>query len=257
MTDRERELVALRRIEVSVVFVALARFLRKLVVGAALDRALLIEQVEAALVVDEFDGLPLYALARILGLLRLEDVPIELLLQPLVGIIDAQLFKRVDGEVLKAKYVEDADERGGGVLVDQLCIAPLDQPGKELPIERLGKRVTRILGLIAIQPHRHLVITRHEAARAQRMAELRVVDGHQLGDVLDRRERARRDHRMIIPTLLKIDLREEQHCSERAQHALLVGWRERNRLHRIHGAHEVGGVVHARDLSAPAPPDEP
>ena len=43
----------------------------------------------ACLVVDELYVLPLDALTLILGLLGLEDVPIELLLQPLVCVVDA------------------------------------------------------------------------------------------------------------------------------------------------------------------------
>ena len=57
---------------------------------------LAVDEVEALLVVDELDVLPLDALALVLGLLRLEDVPVELLLQPLVGVVDAQLLERVD-----------------------------------------------------------------------------------------------------------------------------------------------------------------
>ena len=46
--------------------------------------------------------------ALALGLLRLEDVPVELLLQPLVGVVDAQLLERVGDEALEAEDVEDA-----------------------------------------------------------------------------------------------------------------------------------------------------
>ena len=52
---------------------------------------LAVDEVEALLVVDELDHLPLDALALVLLLLALEDVPVELLLQPLVGVVDAEL----------------------------------------------------------------------------------------------------------------------------------------------------------------------
>ena len=51
----------------------------------------------ARLVVDELDVLPLDPLALVLGLFALEDVPVELLLQPLVGVVDAELLGRRRG----------------------------------------------------------------------------------------------------------------------------------------------------------------
>jgi hypothetical protein len=42
-----------------------------------------------------------------------EDVCVELLLELLVGEVDAELLERVRLEVLEAEDVEDADERGG------------------------------------------------------------------------------------------------------------------------------------------------
>jgi len=47
------------------------------------------------LVVEEVDARPVKPLLRVLLLLEREDVRVELLLQTLVGVVDAQLLKRV------------------------------------------------------------------------------------------------------------------------------------------------------------------
>lgn len=45
------------------------------------------------------------------NLLELEDVVVEVLLQLLVGVVDAKLFEAVDIEVLESEYVQHSDER--------------------------------------------------------------------------------------------------------------------------------------------------
>ena len=56
----------------------------------------LLDQINGGLEVKtKVNELPLDALPLVLGLLRLEHVPIKLLLQPLVSVVDAQLLKRV------------------------------------------------------------------------------------------------------------------------------------------------------------------
>ena len=66
--------------------------------------------------------------------------PIELLLQPLVGVVDRELLERVDLEVFKAKDVEDSNERFRGLLVNQHAVAADHQPRKQLPIDGLCQR---------------------------------------------------------------------------------------------------------------------
>ena len=150
MLDRKRELVALGSVEVRVLAMALAQLLCERLVGAFLERALLIEdmqdahqllvvnQVQAFLVVDEFDGFPLDALPLVLGLLRLEHVPVKLLLQPLVSVVDAQLLKGVHLEVLEPEDVEDAAEGSRFGVVDELVVASIDEPREEFAIDGLG-----------------------------------------------------------------------------------------------------------------------
>ena len=72
-----------------------------------------LEELEHGGVVGEVDALPRHALGLVLELLLAEDVCVELLLELLVGEVDAELLERVRLEVLEAEDVEDADERGG------------------------------------------------------------------------------------------------------------------------------------------------
>ena len=58
------------------------------------------------LVVFESDALPLDALLLVLLLLQGEHVLVELLLKLLVGVVDAQLLKRVLRENLESKDVQ-------------------------------------------------------------------------------------------------------------------------------------------------------
>ena len=58
------------------------------------DQIVYIDDIDAHLVINKCDVLPLDALRLVLRLLRLEHVPVELLLEPLVGVVDAQLLRR-------------------------------------------------------------------------------------------------------------------------------------------------------------------
>ena len=81
----------------------------------------LLNEVNGALKVEtEVDELPINALLLVLLLLLHEHVVVEELLQPFVGVVDAQLLKRVDGEDFETSNVEHTDEEvlaglGGGV----------------------------------------------------------------------------------------------------------------------------------------------
>ena len=66
----------------------------------------LLDEVDAALVVLELNRPPVDALLPVDLLLRFEDAPQEELLQLLVGIVDAQLLEAVALEALKAEDVE-------------------------------------------------------------------------------------------------------------------------------------------------------
>lgn len=67
-------------------------------------------KVNRGLVIDELNILPLNVLLDIFILLNLENMLIKLLLQLLVCVVDAQLFKGIYVEDFEAKNVEEADE---------------------------------------------------------------------------------------------------------------------------------------------------
>ena len=66
---------------------------------------LLLEQVDAGLVVDEGDGRHVDALGRVLLHLHDEDVVVEEVLQLLVRVVDAHLLEGVELEDLEAEDV--------------------------------------------------------------------------------------------------------------------------------------------------------
>ena len=68
-----------------------------------------VNEVEDFLIVGEGDKFPEDAFAFVLVLLQFEDVFVELLLERLVGVVDADLLEVVRLEGLKAEDVEDTD----------------------------------------------------------------------------------------------------------------------------------------------------
>lgn len=65
-------------------------------------QGLLFNEVQHILVVHKGDVAPIDSLALVLGLLHLEDVAVEVLLQLLVGQVDAELLEVILLELLKA-----------------------------------------------------------------------------------------------------------------------------------------------------------
>ena len=61
----------------------------------------LLHEIQHVLVVDELDVAPVDPLSHVLGLFLLENMRVEVLLELLVGEIDAELLKVVDGELLE------------------------------------------------------------------------------------------------------------------------------------------------------------
>src|SRR6218665_476122 len=70
---------------------------------------LLREEIKALGVIDELDVLPLDALSHVLLLLELEDVLVEVVVQALVRVVDAELFEAVALKILEAKDVQHTD----------------------------------------------------------------------------------------------------------------------------------------------------
>ena len=66
-------------------------------------------RISTHLIVNEFNVLPANVLSVILLLLKLEDVLHEELLQVLVCVVDAELLKGVNGEVLKSENVQHSN----------------------------------------------------------------------------------------------------------------------------------------------------
>ena len=70
---------------------------------------LLSNHVQCCLVVHEGDLLPVDALPGVLLLLHLEDVLDEELLDVLIAVVDAELFKTVVIEILKSKNIQNTN----------------------------------------------------------------------------------------------------------------------------------------------------
>ena len=111
-----------------------------------------LEHVNAVLVVDEGDAAQAEALALIERLLVLEYALVEELLELLVAVVDAELLVRVDGKVLEAGDVEQADEAGRGGERNGAIHARHDVV-EELGVERLGEGVASTLRLAHLQRH--------------------------------------------------------------------------------------------------------
>lgn len=123
------------------------------------------------LVVFELDVLPLDSFLLVLHLFECEHVLVELLLQFLVCVVDAQLFERVFLENLEAKDVKQTDESKLCFLVFRI-LAPswfcfrllwllllhrdggvdfLNDPAENRPIQVLGEGVAGLVCLIDCQ----------------------------------------------------------------------------------------------------------
>mmetsp|Transcript_49856 Transcript_49856/g.106023 ORF Transcript_49856/g.106023 Transcript_49856/m.106023 type:complete len:479 (-) Transcript_49856:2004-3440(-) len=141
---------------------------RELVVVGSRNDALLVQQrqdacvlpvdeVEHVLVVREGDELPQYALSLVLVLLELEDVLVELLLQGLVGVVDADLLEVVHLEGLEAEDVQHADGRAAfnraiqAFALLMLCgNAPVDLAHYEVERGAVGRLHQGLAGLLAL-----------------------------------------------------------------------------------------------------------
>eukprot|EP00968_Pinguiococcus_pyrenoidosus_P012298 scaffold1070_cov245-Pinguiococcus_pyrenoidosus.AAC.52 len=219
--------------------------LREDAVRAALD------EVQAGLVVREVDEGPLDALAVVLVLLDLEDEAVEVLLQRLIGVVDAELLEAVRLEALEAKDVEHADGRPliRGRLDPDALVHPVNDPVEEVRVyhfhdgrdgvEGLRRRLRRSIGLPldvnrplrealeedvlghAQQPARHL----HRLARLRGVAEVRAIAAIRL-------------------RLLERDLAEVENAGENPDDIRLLLLREAQHLH---GALRVLKVLHIVD----------
>ena len=140
------------------------------------------DQVDAGLVVGEVDELPVDLLAEVLLLFELEDVLVELLLQLLVGEVDAELFEGILGKVLEAVDVEHADE-GVDPLEHRVgreaAVDDVDEPVEQARVDELGDGVSHDGGLLLRQVRHDLLAPGHELLLDGPPREGRGVDAQQ------------------------------------------------------------------------------
>jgi hypothetical protein len=110
----------------------------------------LIYKVDGGLQIKaEVNEFPLDAFPLVLLLLENEHSVVEQLLQLLVGIVDAELLKRVELKDFKTSHVENADEGGALPLSPvQGPVQSVDQPAEHALVARLADRLDGKLSLL-------------------------------------------------------------------------------------------------------------
>ena len=107
-------------------------------------------QLNDILIVRERNLRHIETFALIQLLFVLQNVIVEELLQLLVAVVDAELFKRVDSEVLKASNVQHANIKvgclEGNALIDQS-----HNPIEEATVNGFGQGIARIVRLVDLQ----------------------------------------------------------------------------------------------------------
>mmetsp|Transcript_18537 Transcript_18537/g.55887 ORF Transcript_18537/g.55887 Transcript_18537/m.55887 type:complete len:300 (-) Transcript_18537:1458-2357(-) len=130
-----------------------------------------LDEVHAQLVVLEVHVRPVDALAAVHLLLQLEQVPVELLLQALVGVVDAQLLEAVLLEALEAVDVQDGQAGAAGALVThrQRLVDLVHQPPEERCIDGLGEGIPGVQGCLHLELYVNALATSSDFALGQRM----------------------------------------------------------------------------------------
>ena len=109
---------------------------------------LVLDQVQAVLIVRELDKTPFDFLFLVLNLLHLKDVLVELLLQGFVRVIDAQLLEGIVHEALEPENIQHTDARPHQFgLHDDAHVDRAHNPVEQLAVDGLGNRVSGIRGL--------------------------------------------------------------------------------------------------------------
>jgi len=105
-----------------------------------------LDDVDAVIVVEVLDLLELDALLLVNELLLLEDLLVEVALELLVTVVDAELLERVDVKVLEAGNIQHTDV-GGGAGKGERRVDAGHEPVKEAGVEGLGEGVAGGVGL--------------------------------------------------------------------------------------------------------------
>jgi hypothetical protein len=102
----------------------------------------LVNQIQHVLIVGERNEFSHNAFFFVFFLFQLEHVTIELLLQGLVRVVDAKLFKAIDLEGFKAKNVEQTNARHARIVrfIGNARVDPFDDKVKRGSVHGLDKR---------------------------------------------------------------------------------------------------------------------
>jgi hypothetical protein len=213
-----------------------------------------LEQLEHVLVVHKVDVAPGDALRRVLGLLALEHVRVEGLLQLLVGQVDAELLERVGVEALEAVDVEDADGAGGAAAAaaaqgPDLAVDGGHQPVEEAGVEGLGQRVSRLGGLHPAQALDDALPAGLDGTRGERRLQRGGRHAQQRGGRLQRGGAALgRQHRLVAGAGGEGDVAQVQHARHAAQYRVHGLGEQADDVHRLEGVPAGGqqsGTGHA------------
>ena len=120
---------------------------------------------------------------------------VELLLQPLVGEVDAELLERILLEDLEAEDVEHAD-RDAALAADRR-VDPLDELVEHRRVHRLRERLDRLVRRLHVVAHPLHLAADDGLPLDQRRAERRLVDLQVVGGEADVRLRRLRDRRAL------------------------------------------------------------
>ena len=262
--DDERRVARPGLLEIGVLFALFVHFIDPALVGAFGDAALFVQQVEHAqrlldqvdtrLIVVVVDEGPVELLAHVLLLFQLENVLIELLLQLLVGVVDAELFETVDLERFEAVDVQDADEAVRVLRPLQSLVDQLHHHGEEQRIDVLGQRVPGVRCFRLRHGLAEHLLHADYLSIAQIFLHVRAglsVQAHQRAEGLERRVLLL-DAAPFALRLQKFDVSRVQHRRYDREKLFLHRFGKVEEIERFARLQEVAHVVDAGDEGAVA-----
>eukprot|EP00960_Hanusia_phi_P048055 758744-Hanusia_phi.AAC.2 len=223
----------------------------------------ILQQLHARLVVAEVHVAPLDPLLDILLLLPSQHKVVELLLQPLIGEVDAELLEAVRLQDLETEDVKDADaQRGGGEggggggsgQESRRCPLPLlflqpeclvnsgDEPVEELGVEGLAHRVPGGLCLLLRQLHPHRLHRRADLTSDQHLLQL-LRRAPQQGRRLFEPAPGVRSELAAVSRPAELEVAKVKDSSEQAEHLQSLLFLQPHQVHRPQSSQERGMVV--------------